>query len=106
MTGGFPNPQTFPAGVIDEIAARVIRDDPTVALQYTPSEGIPSVREYLCDRQAQLQGRRPARDELIVTSGGMECIALACMSLVEPGDAIAVEAPTYLGASCAGATAC
>jgi 2-aminoadipate transaminase len=56
------------------------------------------VREYLVDRQEQLQGRRPGADELIVTSGGMECIALMCQALIDPGDAIAVEAPTYLGA--------
>jgi 2-aminoadipate transaminase len=98
MTGGFPNPETFPTDVLDEIAARLLRDDAQVALQYTPCEGIPSVREYLIDRQEQLQGRRPALAELIVTSGGMECIALACQSMVEPGDTIAVEAPTYLGA--------
>jgi 2-aminoadipate transaminase len=98
MTGGFPNPATFPTDVLDEIAARVVRDDPAVALQYTPCEGLPSVREYLLDRQEQLQGQRPERAELIVTSGGMECIALACRSFVDPGDAIAVEAPTYLGA--------
>jgi 2-aminoadipate transaminase len=98
MTGGFPNPRTFPTGVLDEIAARLIRDDAAVALQYTPCEGIASVREYLIDRQEQLQGRRPERAELIVTSGGMECIALMCQSLIDPGDAIAVEAPTYLGA--------
>src|SRR5687767_9288500 len=98
MTGGFPNPRTFPTGVLDEIVARLLRDDPAVALQYTPCEGIPSVREYLRERQEQLQGRRPQPAELIVTSGGMECIALACQALVDPGDAIAVEAPTYLGA--------
>jgi 2-aminoadipate transaminase len=98
MTGGFPNPRTFPTGVLDEIAARLIRDDAAVALQYTPCEGLPSVREYLIDRQEQLQGQRPERTELIVTSGGMECISLMCHSLVDPGDPIVVEAPTYLGA--------
>jgi 2-aminoadipate transaminase len=98
MTGGFPNPATFPTGVLDEIAARLVRDDPAVALQYTPCEGIPSVRDFLCQRQFDLQGRRPAPEELIVTSGGMECIALACLTMIEPGDVVAVEAPTYLGA--------
>ena len=98
MTGGFPNPETFPTGVLDEIAARLLRDDASVALQYSPCEGIPSVREYLVERQEQLQGRRPELSELIVTSGGMECIALACQSLLDPGDTVAVEAPTYLGA--------
>jgi 2-aminoadipate transaminase len=98
MTGGFPNPATFPTDEVDEIAARLVRDDAAVALQYTPTAGIASVREYLIDRQEQLQGRRPAREELIVTSGGMECIALVCQALIDPGDAIAVEAPSYLGA--------
>ena len=98
MMGGFPNPSTFPTEVLDEIVTRLVRDDPGAALQYTASEGIPSVREYLCDRQQELQGRRPELPELIVTSGGMEAIALACQSMIDPGDAILVEAPTYLGA--------
>jgi 2-aminoadipate transaminase len=98
LTGGFPNPETFPTDVLDEIVSRLVRDDPAVALQYAPSEGIPSVREYLVDRQEQLQGHRPELAELIVTSGGMECIGLAAQSVVDPGDAVVVEAPTYLGA--------
>ena len=98
MTGGFPNAATFPSDEVDELAARLVRDDAAVALQYTPVAGIASVREYLADRQEQTQGRRPAAGELIVTSGGMECIALMCQALIDPGDAIAVEAPTYLGA--------
>jgi 2-aminoadipate transaminase len=98
LTGGFPNPATFATDVLGDIAARVLRDEPGLALQYTPVEGIPSVREYLADRQEGLQGRRPEAGELIVTSGGMECIALACAAMLEPGDAVAVEGPTYLGA--------
>ena len=98
MTGGFPNPETFPTGELDEIAARLVREDAAVALQYTPCAGIASVREYLIDRQERLQGRRPEQSELIITSGGMECIALMCQALIDPGDTIAVEAPSYLGA--------
>jgi 2-aminoadipate transaminase len=98
MTGGFPNPATFPTDEVDAIAARLLREDAAVALQYTPSAGIASVREYLADRQEQVQSRRPEPAELIVTSGGMECIALMCQALIDPGDAVAVEAPTYLAA--------
>ncbi len=105
MTGGFPNPATFPTDELDEIAARLVREDAAVALQYTPCEGIPSVRDYLIDRQEQLQGRRPERVELMVTSGGMECLALMCQALIDPGDAIVVEAPSYLGALMAFAAA-
>ena len=98
LAGGFPNPATFPSELLDGIVAKLVRDDAGVALQYAPCEGIPSLRAYLVDRQEMLQGRRPELDELIVTSGGMECIALACQSLIDPGDTVAVEAPTYLGA--------
>lgn len=98
MMGGFPNTATFPAAELGEIAARLVREDGAVALQYTPCEGIPSFRDYLAERQEQVQGRRPEIAELIVTSGGMECITLMCQALIDPGDAIAVEAPTYLAA--------
>ncbi len=97
MAGGFPNPRTFQLEALEEIAARLIRDEPAVALQYAASEGVPSVREYLRERQAR-QGRTAERDELIVTSGGMECLALVSHALLDPGDHVVVEAPTYLGA--------
>jgi 2-aminoadipate transaminase len=105
MTGGLPNPATFPTDELDAIAARLVRDDPAVALQYTPCAGLPSVRDYLLGRQEQLHGRRPAPAELLVTSGGMEAIALMVRALVDPGDAVVVEGPTYLGALMAFAAA-
>jgi 2-aminoadipate transaminase len=101
MTGGFPNPLTFPTDELAEIAARLVRDEPGLALQYAPTEGIRSVREYLLDRVEETQGARPAWDELTVTSGGMECIDLLSKTLLDPGDDVAVEAPTYLGATMA-----
>src|SRR3954451_22268065 len=101
MTGGFPNAATFPTEELAEIAARLVRDEPGLALQYTPSEGIPSVRSYMIERVAALQGREPAWEELTVTSGGMECIDLLSRSMLDAGDDVAVEAPTYLGATMA-----
>src|SRR5919198_102506 len=65
LAGGFPNPDTFPTAEIAEIVARLMRDDPGVALQYTAPEGIPSVREYMVERQEQQQGVRPDGAELM-----------------------------------------
>ena len=76
MTGGFPNPRRSRPTSSTRSPRGSCARMPRVALQYAPSEGIASVREYLIERQEQLQGRRPERAELIVTSGGMECIAL------------------------------
>src|SRR4051812_16639784 len=97
MTGGFPNAATFPTEELAEIATRLVRDEPQIALQYTPSEGLRSVREYMLERVSQ-QGREPAWEQLTLTSGGMECIDLISRSLLDRGDHVAVEAPTYLGA--------
>jgi 2-aminoadipate transaminase len=98
FSGGFPDPATFPTGVLAEIAARLITHDPGVALQYSATEGIASVRDYISSRLAALEGRTPGTGELMVTSGGIDCMELVAKSYVEVGDSVVVEAPTYLGA--------
>ena len=98
FSGGFPAPETFATDVIAPLAAELVSSDPAVALQYSASEGVASVREYLRDRVAELDGLRPADGELMVTSGGIECMELVARSLLDPGDAVVVESPTYLGA--------
>jgi 2-aminoadipate transaminase len=98
FSGGFPDPQTFPADVLGEIAGRLVANDAAIALQYSATEGIASLRDYLSGRLEATQGRRPGPGELMVTSGGIDCMELVAKSLVDAGDAAVVEAPTYLGA--------
>jgi 2-aminoadipate transaminase len=98
FSGGFPDPATFPVDILGPIAERLVREDPAVAMQYAASEGIASVRDYLCDRVEGTDGRRPQLDELIVTSGGIDCTELLAKSLLDPADRVVVESPTYLGA--------
>ena len=69
-----------------------------MALQYSATEGLASLRDYLAGRLEPLEGRRPGAGELMVTSGGIDCMELLAKSLVDPGDVVVVEAPTYLGA--------
>jgi 2-aminoadipate transaminase len=98
FSGGFPDPATFPTGVLAEIAARLITEDPGVALQYSATEGIAGVRDYIAGRLGALQGRTPGPGELMVTSGGIDCMELVAKTYLDAGDAVVVEAPTYLGA--------
>jgi 2-aminoadipate transaminase len=98
FSGGFPDPATFPAGLLAGIAARLISEDAGVALQYSATEGLAGVRDYVAGRLGSLEGRRPADGELMITSGGIDCMELLAKSFVDPGDVVAVEAPTYLGA--------
>jgi 2-aminoadipate transaminase len=98
FSGGFPDPATFPREVLGEIARDLLAKDVAVALQYSQTEGLPGLRDYLTGRLETLQGLRPAAGELMVTSGGIDCMELLAKSMVDPGDAVVVEAPSYLGA--------
>jgi len=98
FSGGFPDPATFPAGLLAGIAGRLISEDAGVALQYSATEGLAGVRDYVAGGLGSLEGRRPADGELMITSGGIDCMELLAKSFVDPGDVVAVEAPTYLGA--------
>ena len=98
FSGGFPDPSLFPTGDLAEITRRLLDDDPGVALQYAPSNGIESVRHAIIDWLADEQEHRAAEDELMVTSGGIDAVALIAKTMLEPGDVVLVEEPTYLGA--------
>ncbi len=96
FAGGFPDPETFPVEVLRDLFER-IADDP-VAFQYAPTPGLPGPRAFMADRLESLEGRRPADEELLITSGGIEALELLGKSLIDPGDLVLVEGPTYLGA--------
>ena len=97
FSGGFPEPATFQTGTLAGIAARLIADEPGVALQYSATEGLAGVRDYVSGRLAATDGRAPGAGELMITSGGIDCMELLAKSYVDPGDVVVVEAPTYLG---------
>jgi 2-aminoadipate transaminase len=96
LSGGFPDPATFPQEALAETFASIGADP--LALQYAPTGGLPETVNWLTDRLERLDGHRPASGELVVTSGGIEGLELIAKSLLDPGDLVAVEGPSYLGA--------
>lgn len=98
FSGGFPAPETFPVGVLGDLTARLLAEDAAVALQYSPTRGLAGLNDALASRLHEREGRRPDQDELMVTSGGIDALELLARSLIDPGDVVLVEAPTYLGA--------
>jgi len=68
------------------------------AFQYGPTRGLAGTLDACADRLERLQGRRPAGDELMITSGSIEALELLGKSFLDPGDVVVVEGPTYLGA--------
>jgi 2-aminoadipate transaminase len=98
FSGGFPDPATFNAGALSGIAADLIVRDAGVALQYSATQGLAGTREYVTGRLAALEGRAPEAGELLITSGGIDCMELLAKSYLDPGDVVVAEEPTYLGA--------
>ena len=98
FSGGFPDPQTFPRDILAGIAAKLIAQDAAVALQYSATEGLAGLRDYVAGRLEFREGAAPGPDELMITSGGIDCMELLAKTYIDPGDVVAVEAPTYLGA--------
>jgi 2-aminoadipate transaminase len=98
FSGGFPDPQTFPSDILADIAAKLIAQDAAVALQYSATEGLAGLRDYVAGRLEFREGVAPGAGELMITSGGIDCMELLAKTYIDPGDVVAVEAPTYLGA--------
>ena len=104
MAGGWPDPQTFPAAKIAEIAAELFTEKPESVLQYGTSEGYEFLREELARFVKRRDGIDVAVDEIVLTHGSTQGIELAARILLEPGDVAFVGLPTYFGGSetCAG----
>lgn len=98
FSGGFPAPETFPTDVLAGLLDEAVESAAPVALQYTATEGLASLRATLRSWLARSQGSEPTEDGLMVTSGGIEALSLLARCLVDPGDRVLVEGPTYLGA--------
>ncbi|MCD6357707.1 MAG: aminotransferase [Thermoprotei archaeon] len=97
LGGGIPDPSSFPARDLREILDDILSSRPEVALQYAPTEGVDELREEL----ARFMGRRGIKasaDNVVVTAGSQEALELLARILIDKGDVVFMENPTYLGA--------
>ena len=98
FAGGFPDPRTFPRERTSELLAEFASAGESTAFQYAPTRGLGGPLDALASRLETTQGRRPADDELLITSGAIEALELVGKTFLDRGDLVVVEAPTYLGA--------
>jgi 2-aminoadipate transaminase len=97
LAGGMPDTSTFPPETYASLMDTVAREACAKALQYGPTEGFPAAARCIAEVMAA-EGMRVDEDELLVTTGGQQVIDLVCKTLVDPGDVVVAEAPTYPGA--------
>jgi 2-aminoadipate transaminase len=96
FAGGLPDPAIFPVDAFASCADVLARDGVQV-LQYGASEGYAPLRTQLLERTSALLGREIAPEELLITSGSQQAVDLVARALLDPGDVVLVEAPTYPG---------
>ena len=96
LAGGLPDVSGFPPEMLEAIA-REITHGSGRALQYGPTEGMAKVHEAIQVVMAE-EGTQVDLGELLVTTGGQQAIDLVCKTLIDPGDVILAEGPTYPGA--------
>jgi 2-aminoadipate transaminase len=97
LAGGLPDTSTFPAERLAAILGHVAAESSARALQYGPTEGMSAVAECIAQVMAEEDTEVDPAD-VLVTTGGQQVIDLVCKTLIDPGDVILAEAPTYPGA--------
>ena len=97
FAGGLPAPEVFPLAEVQEAACRVLAERGAAALQYGPTEGYQPLREFIC-HQMYGYGVKAEAGNVVITSGSQQALDLIGKLLINAGDRVLVEEPTYLGA--------
>lgn len=94
FAGGLPAPSLFPVARIREAAASVLTDDNRSALQYSSTNGDRELREWIASRSpGQVHS-----DDVLIVSGSQQGLDLVGKLMIDAGDRVIVESPTYMGA--------
>ncbi len=95
--GGLPAPELFPVEEFKVAADKVLTQHGKQALQYSTTEGYRPLREFIVQKMCRY-GIKAAPENVLITSGSQQALDLIGKILINPGDRILTESPTYLGA--------
>ncbi len=96
FAGGFPDSAMFDVAGIQEASQKALADNPGAALQYGATEGFNPLREQLAAFMQSKGVEGLAPEELIVTTGSQQGLDLLGKTMINPGDKVIVEGPTFL----------
>lgn len=97
FAGGLPAPEVFPVEAFNEASQRVLREHGSTALQYSTTEGYQPLRELIAEMMSE-DGFQVDPDQVLITHGSQQGLDLFGKIFINPGDHVAVEQPTFLGA--------
>jgi 2-aminoadipate transaminase len=97
LAGGLPDTSTFAPELYAKLMSQIAATSTARALQYGPTEGMRAVMDCVVEVMAA-EDTAVDQEDLIITTGGQQVLDLVCKTLIDPGDVIVAEAPTYPGA--------
>ena len=100
LAAGDPDPNIIPRRVLGDLAMEIIKNNPLSVL-YTPTNGIPELREELSAFLNKYENIRISPDNIVITIGGSEALDLLGRVLIDPGDIILLDNPVYINTSLA-----
>ncbi len=95
--GGYPDASLFPMGKLNALYAEAILEHGQSSLQYTVSNGLPALRAQVAARMGR-DGVTCTADDVLILQGAQQGLDLAAKLLINPGDVVITENPTFLGA--------
>ena len=98
FAGGLPNPISFPQEDLLVSMERIVKTYGSKVFQYSITAGLPELRQYIADRYNRKFGLHLTIDNIIITTGSQQALDLIAKVLLDKGDGIIVEKPTYLAA--------
>lgn len=97
LSAGNPAPEAFPKAEIAAISQKLLEEDPILALQYSVTEGYPPLRAELRRYMRENHHTGTEEDEILITSGAQQIADLLSKSLLNEGDVVLCEAPSFIG---------
>jgi 2-aminoadipate transaminase len=98
FAGGLPAPEVFPVEEVASAAQQILHKQGTQALQYGATEGYRPLREFIAQQMTEEAGFPVSLENVLITTGSQQALDLLGKTLVDPGDTLLVESPTYLAA--------
>ncbi len=98
FAGGLPGSAYIDVEGIREAACEVFAEEGRTALQYTTTDGYLPLREFIADRYRRRLGLPATPEEIQIVNGSQQCLDLVAKIFLDPGDAVGMERPGYLGA--------
>ena len=97
LAGGMPNLAALPLDSLSEQMSELVARDGLVALQYGSAQGVPALREQICEVMA-MEGITAHPDDIVVTVGSQMGLDMVTRLFCDPGDVVIAEGPSYVGA--------